>query len=151
MNKQTYASFTKRVRHSSPVGSGSVSFFDSETCSTNGKSISCKISCNALTPPRSRMNRVQVIGNGNAEVKIYPLRRKQARYRSYQICWYEMGECQTKTLSDPLKSKSFAQQVHVSLLNQGRAVEVTPQDISSMDSTTGSSPPPAGAAQLTWR
>ena len=83
------SAFTKshevQIMGSSPVGSGSVSFSDSETCGTNGKSISCKISCNALTPPRSRMNRVQVMGHGNAEVKIYPLRRAGTRYRSFQV------------------------------------------------------------------
>ncbi len=75
------------------------------------------------------MNRVQVVGHGEAEVKIYPIRRKADRYRFFQIAWYELGKRRTKTLVDPLKAKSFAQQVHVSLLNQGRAVDVTPQDI----------------------
>jgi integrase len=75
------------------------------------------------------MNRVQIIGHGEAEVKIYPIRRKTDRYRFFQIAWYELGERRTKTLVDPAKAKSFAQQVHVSLLNQGRATEVTPQDI----------------------
>jgi hypothetical protein len=75
------------------------------------------------------MNRVQVIGNGEAEVKIYPIRRKADQYRFFQIAWYELGERRTKTFVDALKAKSYAQQVHVSLLNQGRAVEVTPQDI----------------------
>lgn len=75
------------------------------------------------------MNRVQIIGHGEAEVKIYPIRRKTDRYRFFQIAWYEMGERRTKTLVDPAKAKSFAQQIHVSLLNQGRATEVTPQDI----------------------
>ena len=75
------------------------------------------------------MKRVQVFGNGPAEVKIYPLRRKGTRYRSFQVSWYELGERRTKTLADPLEAKSCAQQVHVSLLNKGRAVDVTPQDI----------------------
>jgi hypothetical protein len=95
----------------------------------NGDSASCKKSCKPLTPPRSRINRVQVIGNGQAEVKIYPIRRKSDRYRFFQIAWYELGGRRTKTLVDPLKDKSFAHDVHVSLLNQGRATEVTPQDI----------------------
>lgn len=42
------------------------------------------------------MNRVQVFGHGTAEVKIYPLRRKGTRYRSYQVSWYELGERRTK-------------------------------------------------------
>lgn len=75
------------------------------------------------------MNRVQVFGHGTAEVKIYPLRRKGTRYRSYQVSWYELGERRTKTLADPLEAKSVAHQVHVALLNNGRATEVTPQDI----------------------
>lgn len=75
------------------------------------------------------MHRVQIVGHGGAEVKIYPIRRKADRYRFFQIAWYELGQRRTKTLVDPLKAKSFAQQVHVSLLNQGRAVDVTPQDI----------------------
>ncbi len=75
------------------------------------------------------MHRVQIVGHGEAEVKIYPIRRKADRYRFFQIAWYELGQRRTKTLVDPLKAKSFAQQVHVSLLNQGRAVDVTPQDI----------------------
>lgn len=75
------------------------------------------------------MNRVLVFGHGPAEVKIYPLRRKGSRYRSYQVSWYELGERRTKTLADPLEAKSHAQQVHVALLNQGRAADVTPQDI----------------------
>lgn len=75
------------------------------------------------------MNRVQIVGHGEAEVKIYPIRRKTDRYRFFQIAWYELGERRTKTLVNPAKAKSFAQQVHVSLLNQGRATEVTPQDI----------------------
>jgi integrase len=75
------------------------------------------------------MNRVQVFGHGPAEVKIYPLRRKGTRYRSYQVSWYELGERRTKTLADSLEAKSHAQQVHVALLNSGRATEVTPQDI----------------------
>ncbi len=75
------------------------------------------------------MTRVQVFGNGNAEVKIYPLRRKGTRYRSYQVSWYEFGERQTKTLADPLEAKAHAQQVHIALLNSGRATEVSPLDI----------------------
>lgn len=75
------------------------------------------------------MNRVQIVGHGDAEVKIYPIRRKPSRYRFFQIAWYEMGERRTKTLVDPAKAKFFAQQVHISLLNQGRATEVTAQDI----------------------
>lgn len=75
------------------------------------------------------MNRVQVVGQGDAEVKIYPIRRKADRYRFYQIAWYEMGDRRTKTLADPVKAKAFAQDVHVSLLNRERAVAVTPQDI----------------------
>jgi integrase len=75
------------------------------------------------------MNRVQVFGYGTAEVKIYPLRRKGSRYRSYQVSWYELGERRTKTLADPLEAKSHAQQVHVALLNRGRAVDISPQDV----------------------
>lgn len=75
------------------------------------------------------MNRVQVFGNGDAEVKIYPIKRKAPRSKFYQIAWYELGDRRTKTFVDPLKAKSFAQQVQVSLLNKGRSVEVTPQDI----------------------
>lgn len=75
------------------------------------------------------MNRVQVFGNGDAEVKIYPIKRKAPRSKFYQIAWYELGDRRTKTFVDPLRAKSFAQQVQVSLLNKGRAVEVTPQDI----------------------
>jgi integrase len=62
-------------------------------------------------------------------VKIYPIRRKATKYRFFQIAWYELGVRRTKTLADPLKAKAYAQQVHVSLLNLGRAVEVTPQDV----------------------
>ncbi len=75
------------------------------------------------------MNRVQAVGHGEAEVKIYPIRRKATRYRFFRIAWYELGERRTKTFVDALQAKSFAQQVHVSLLNQGRAVDVRPQDI----------------------
>lgn len=75
------------------------------------------------------MKRVQVFGNGEAEVKIYPLRRKGTRYQSFQVSWNELGERRTKTLADPLEAKSCAQQVHVSLLNKARAEDVTPQDI----------------------
>jgi hypothetical protein len=75
------------------------------------------------------MKRVQIVGSGDAEVKIYPIQRKATRYRFFQLAWYELGERRTKTFVDALKAKSYAQQVHVSLLNQGRAVEVTPQDI----------------------
>lgn len=75
------------------------------------------------------MNRVQIIGSGDAEVKIYPIRRKTTRYRFFQLAWYELGKRRTKTFVDALKAKSYAQQVHVSLLNQGRAVDVTPQDV----------------------
>ena len=59
------------------------------------------------------MTRVQVIGNGNAEVKIYPLRRKGTRYRSYQVSWYELAERRTKTIADPQEAKAHAQQVHI--------------------------------------
>ncbi len=62
-------------------------------------------------------------------MKIYPIRRKATKYRFFQIAWYELGVRRTKTLADPLKAKAYAQQVHVSLLNLGRAVEVTPQDV----------------------
>jgi len=75
------------------------------------------------------MNRVQVFGQGEAEVKIYPIRRKSDRYKFFQIAWYELGERRTKTFTDPLKAKSFAQQVQVSLLNLGRVENVAPQDI----------------------
>lgn len=75
------------------------------------------------------MHRVQIVGHGDAEVKIYPIRRKATKYRFFQIAWYELGVRRTKTLADPLKAKAYAQQVHVSLLNLGRAVEVTPQDV----------------------
>jgi hypothetical protein len=44
------------------------------------------------------MSRVQVFGHGAAEVKIYPLRRKGTKYRSYQVSWYELGERRTKTI-----------------------------------------------------
>jgi len=75
------------------------------------------------------MNRVQVFGHGDAEVKIYPIKRKGTPYRFFQIAWYELGGRRTKTFADPLKAKSYAQQAHVSLLNQGRIENVTPQDI----------------------
>ena len=75
------------------------------------------------------MHRVHVVGHGSAEVRIYPLRRKRSHYRSYQVRWYELGEKQTKTLADPQKAKACAQQVHISLLNSGRASEITPLDI----------------------
>ena len=75
------------------------------------------------------MNRVQIVGNGEAEVKIYPIRRKTNRYRFFQLAWYELGQRRTKTFVDALKAKAYAQQIHVSLLNQGRVTEVTPQDI----------------------
>lgn len=75
------------------------------------------------------MQRVQILGSGDAEVKIYPIRRKTSRYRFFQIAWYELGERRSKSITDPLKAKAYAQQVHVSLLNLGRAVEVTPQDV----------------------
>jgi len=48
------------------------------------------------------MNRVQIVGSGDAEVKIYPIRRKAIKYRFFQIAWHELGERRTKTLSDPL-------------------------------------------------
>ena len=76
------------------------------------------------------MHRVHVVGHGSSEVRIYPLRRKRSRYRSYQVRWYELGEKQTKTLADPQKAKAYAQQVHISLLNGARASEITPLDIS---------------------
>jgi integrase len=76
------------------------------------------------------MHRVHVVGHGSSEVRIYPLRRKRSRYRSYQVRWYELGEKQTKTLADPQKAKAYAQQVHISLLNGARATEITPLDIS---------------------
>jgi hypothetical protein len=75
------------------------------------------------------MQRVQIVGSGDAEVKIYPIRRKATHYRFFQIAWYELGERRTKTFVDSLKAKAYAQQVHVSLLNLGRAVDVTPQDV----------------------
>lgn len=75
------------------------------------------------------MQRVQVVGSGDAEVRIYPIRRKATKYRFYQIAWYELGKRCSKSITDPLKAKAYAQQVHVSLLNLGRAVEVTPQDV----------------------
>ena len=75
------------------------------------------------------MNRVQVFGHGDAEVKIYPIKRKGTPYRFFQIAWYELGGRRTKTFADPLKAKAYAQQAHVSLLNQGRIENVTPQDI----------------------
>ena len=75
------------------------------------------------------MKRVQIVGSGDAEVKIYSIQRKATKYSFFQLAWYELGERRTKTFVDALKAKSYAQQVHVSLLNQGRAVDVTPQDI----------------------
>ena len=47
------------------------------------------------------MHRIHVVGHGLSEARIYPLRRKRSRYRSYQVRWYEQGEKQTKTLADP--------------------------------------------------
>ena len=112
-----------------PLGSASGIPSLSMSCAENGNFSSCKISCNTLTPARQRMRNVQVIGQGDAEVKIYPLRRRNSRYRSYQVSWYELGERRTKTLADPVRAKGFAQEVHVSLLNQRRTVTITPQDI----------------------
>jgi len=46
------------------------------------------------------MNRVQdlvqVFGHGDAEVKIYPIRRKGTPYRFFQIAWYELGGRRTE-------------------------------------------------------
>ena len=75
------------------------------------------------------MKRVQVIGSGPAEVKIYPLKRKQGGYRSYQIAWYEFGHRQTKTISDPNRAKVYAQEVHVSLIGTDRRTEITMRDV----------------------
>ena len=62
-------------------------------------------------------------------MKIYPIKRKGTPYRFFQIAWYELGGRRTKTFADPIKAKSYAQQVQVSLLNLGRVENVTPQDI----------------------
>lgn len=80
------------------------------------------------------MTRVQVFGNGLAGVKIYPLRRKGTRYRSYPISWYELGERRTKTVADPLEARERAGlsqrrvetiRAHVQLFRKQAAVQLS--------------------------
>ena len=32
---------------------------------------------------------MQIVGSGDAEVKIYPIQRKGTNYRFFQLAWYE--------------------------------------------------------------
>jgi len=75
------------------------------------------------------MKRTVLVGSGDAEVRIYPLRRTTCRYRSYQVAWYELGQRQTKTFADPENARLFAQQRHVALANGSKPTDAGLRDI----------------------
>jgi integrase len=56
-----------------------------------------------------RRRSIITVGSGEAEVKIYTLRRKDG-YPSLQCVWYELGQRKTKTLASLDAAKLFAQQ-----------------------------------------
>ena len=56
-----------------------------------------------------RRKSIITVGGGDAEIKIYTLRRKDG-YPSFQCAWYELGKRKTKTFASVDAAKLFAQQ-----------------------------------------
>jgi len=56
-----------------------------------------------------RRKSIITVGGGEAEIKIYTLRRKDG-YPSFQCAWYELGRRKTKTFASLNAAKLFAQQ-----------------------------------------
>ena len=77
--------------------------------------IPCKIPCKKLTwrtrHKAMRRRSIITVGSGDAEIKIYTLRRKDG-YPSLQCAWYELGQRKTKTFASMDAAKLFAQQTH---------------------------------------
>ena len=56
-----------------------------------------------------RRKTIITVGGGDAEIKIYTLKRKDG-YPSFQCVWYELGRRKTKTFASVDAAKLFAQQ-----------------------------------------
>ena len=96
-----------------------------------------------------RRKSIITVGGGDAEIKIYTLRRKDG-YPSLQCAWYELGQRKTKTFASLDAAKLFAQQTLSSLRNEPAASDpATQRDFELMracearaTSTTRSPPSP---------
>jgi hypothetical protein len=57
-----------------------------------------------------RRRTIITVGSGDAEVKIYTLRREDG-YSSFQAVWYELRQRKSKTFAKMEAAKLWAQQV----------------------------------------
>ena len=73
-----------------------------------------------------RRKSIITVGGGEAEIKIYTLRRKDG-YPSLQCAWYELGKRKTKTFASVDAAKLFAQQRLCSLRNEPAAADPATQ------------------------
>lgn len=64
-----------------------------------------------------RRRSIITVGDRDAEIKIYTLRRKDG-YPSFQCAWYEIKQRKTKTFASTDAAKLFAQQKLSSLRNE---------------------------------
>ena len=56
-----------------------------------------------------RRRSIITVGSGEAEIKIYTLRRKDG-YPSLQCAWYELGQRKDEDVRQPRCREAFAQQ-----------------------------------------